>query len=416
MKKNFSGILTFGLLLAGLVAGGQYLTSCKSAKGHVWADAADSCTFVLVDQFMDKGTCIFKGSAGDVLDNSQWMYWQQAHSMNVLIESYERIKKSNPELAAQYEECFSQWIANKGNNWWNDNRNGFYNQFTDDMAWIAITLLNMAEATGNEKYYEMGMQVYDYMVEDIRVVEDEKGWGLCWRLVVDANPTAEYVAESVARHACTMVPAAVVACRLYEDTGKDTYLEQALKIYDYMKRHGGADDNGSVGEPPLTYTQGAWIEFCRSLFRITGDRKYLDEAIKCAEFTMQANGRCTKAGYDDGEGNGILRNEGSTEDNSFFKAAFIPAVVNLALDKSTPPAVRDRIVKFMKYNAETMWWQNVDRSLYPKMYVDYDWTMVYDTTVAKDGKTLDRPGSLGAQTSGASLLEGMARLEAEGLV
>lgn len=415
MKKYFSAVLAIGIFAVAGIGFGQLFTSCNSVKSHVWADAADSCTYVLVDRFMDKETGLFKGSAGDVLKNSRWMYWQQSHSMNVLIDSYNRIKDSDPELAAQYEDYFSRWIANNGNNWWEDNRNGFYNQFTDDMAWIAITLLNLSEALDDERYHEMAEEVYDYMVEEIRVVEDEKGWGLCWRLVVDANPTPEYVAQSEARHACTVVPAGVVACRLYNDTGRETYLEQAIKIYDYMRNWGGADDNGSVGEPPLTYTQGAWIEMCRLLYHITGEQKYMDDAVKCAEFTMQANGRCTTAGYDDGNGNGILRDEGATEDNSFFKAAFIPYVINLAMDESTSPALRERIVRFLTYNAQVMW-SNVDRSLYPAMYVNHDWTKVYDTAVTLEGVEYVRPGSLGAQTSGASLLEGMARIEAAGLL
>lgn len=415
MKKALSRLLSIGLLISGLVAGGQFLSSCKGVKSKIWADAADSCTFVLVDRFMDKQTGIFKGSAGNVLDNSQWMYWQQAHSENVIIEAYTRLKDSDPERAQEYRVYMERWIENKANNWWSDNCNGFYNQFTDDMAWIAITLLNMSEATGEKKYFDLAAEVYDYMVEDIRVVEDEKGWGLCWRLVVDENPTEEYVAQSIARHACTVVPAGVIACKLYNALGKDIYLEQAIKVYDYMRQHGGADDNGSVGEPPLTYTQGAWIEMCRLLFHITGEQKYFDDAVKCAEFTMQANGRCTIAGYDDGNGNGILRDEGSTEDNSFFKAALIPNVIDLAMDSVTPQALRERIVQFLTYNAETMW-SNVDRSLWPAMYVNYDWTKVYDAVVEKDGKTYVRPGSLGAQTSGASLLEGMARLEREGML
>lgn len=413
MKKFLSRISVAGFAAMAMTV---IFISCNGPKSRVWADAADSCTFVLVDQFMDKETGLFKGSAGDVLDNSKWMYWQQAHSLNVLIEAYERLKADDPERAEEYYTYILRWIDNKGNNWWNDNRNGFYNQFTDDMAWIAISLLNLYDATGDKKYLDLGAEVYDYMVEDIRVVEDEKGWGLCWRLVVDADPTPEYVAQSEARHACTMVPAGVVACKLYDESGKEIYLEQAIKVYNYMRTAGGADDNGSVGEPPLTYTQGAWIELCRQLYHITGEQKYFDDAVKCAEFTIQANGRCTIAGYDDGNGNGILRDEGATEDNSFFKAAFIPYIIDFAMDEATPQALRERIVQFMTYNAETMWLNNVDRSLFPKMYVNSDWTKVYDATVTVGDKTYVRPGSMGAQTSGASLLEGMARLEKAGLL
>ena len=45
--------------------------------------------------------------------------------------------------------------------------------------------------------------------------------------------------------------------------------------------------------------------------------------------------------------------------------------------------------------------RHLDRTMYPRMYCDYFWG-----TTFKDGTA-----SMGAQTSGASLIEGVARLE-----
>ena len=89
-------------------------------------------------------------------------------------------------------------------------------------------------------------------------------------------------------------------------------------------------------------------------------------------------------------------------DGSIFKAVFIPYAVNLALDEKASDYVRKRIVLFLQDNA-TVLWKNLDRNLYPEMYCNYYWGKVFPS---------DDIASMGAQTSGASLMEGVVRLEA----
>ena len=343
------------------------------------ADLADSCTYVLIEQFMDKEKGTFWSTPHDVNHDSEFIYWQQAHAMDVVIYSYERIKESDPELASTYENYFHLWYENHANNYNNDptDETGFLNDFTDDMCWICLTLIHMTEATGNNLYMETAKKVYDnYIIT--RAWTDDKGTGLPWK------------SDDPNRNACTNTPGCLIAAKLYLKYGNESYLENAKTLYQYVMDN-LEEGNGKIEEPPLTYTQGTFGEACRQLYHATGESKYLKNAEEAIIYGLTSD-RCTS--------NGILRHEGESMDQSIFKAVLIPYAVNLSLDESAESSVRSEIYTCIKQNAE-MLRHHLDRSQWPAMYCNYFW----GETFPKDGI-----GSMGAQTSGASLMEGTARL------
>lgn len=345
-----------------------------------WAATADSCTFVLIDQFLNKEKGTFWKSPKDVSGGSYNIYWQQAHAMDVLVYSYKRIKDKNPELAETYENYFRLWYENKANNYHHsaDDETGFLNPFTDDMCWISLTLIHMTEATGDVKYVNMAKDVYDkYIIT--RAWSDSKGKGLPWK------------SNDKSRNACTNSPGCLVAAKLYQKFGGDNYLDDAMTLYKYIVNNLLKSD-GRVEEPPLTYTQGTFGEACRQLYHITKDRQYMRKAELVISYTMTTD-RCVQ--------NWILRNEGTTMDQSIFKAVFVPYAVNLALDNNTSEYIKRRIMLFLEDNGIALW-KNMDRTLYPAMFCDYYWgTMFPSGDIA----------SMGAQASGASLMEGIARMK-----
>lgn len=364
-----------------------------------WEKAADSCTFTLVDQFFNKNGGFFWGSAGNVLSNSTNNYWQQAYPMHTLLFSHERIKNTDGSLAATYRDYFRKWVNANGHNYTaaNQRKNGFWCAYTDDMAWITLVLLHMSEVvepydpSESARDYDLAKQIYDeYILESSRVIEDEKGWGLRWRL------SSEDAGKDT-RNACTNTPVMIIACKLYQITREQKYLDDALRLFDYCT-YQMVGDNGAVAKSPniLTYTQGTWIEGCRLLYHITGDRKYLDRATVCATYTMSPSGACTTAA-------GILRGEGQSADQSNFKGGLIPYMVNYANDSSMPSDKREEVREFLVRNGEMLWRDNMDRSKYPKMFANFSWELPYTVE--------GNPGSLGAHGSGAALLEGITRLQ-----
>lgn len=351
-----------------------------------WAALADSCTTVLIDNFMNKNTGTFWSTPNDIKGETTYIYWQQAHAMDVVIWSYRRIKKSDPELAKKYLGYMRKWVANDANNYNNDRDNegdygGFYNDFTDDMCWICLTLINMSKATGEMSYLQTAKDVYDNYIWP-RAVTDAKGTGLPWK-GSDRNPGS--------RNACTNAPGCLVAALLYNEY-KGDYLDKAITLYNYCIAN--MPDEERVEEPPLTYTQGTFGEACRQLYKITKEQKYMTKAGQVLLYAFQSN-RCTNTEMR------VLRHEGESMDQSIFKAVLIPYAVNYVLDEDAAPYT-SRVLKELLYNNAEVLSKNLNRKLYPRMYAGYFWGEKFNGTVA----------SMGAQTSGASLMEGVARLEA----
>jgi hypothetical protein len=86
-------------------------------------------------------------------------------------------------------------------------------------------------------------------------------------------------------------------------------------------------------------------------------------------------------------------------DQSLFKAILIPYAVNYVLDKDADTRIAQILREKITLNAKTLY-KHLDRKMYPRMYCDYFWGTTFTEGTA----------SMGAQTSGASLMEGMARL------
>ena len=353
-------------------------TPAETTVPFSWATLADSCTYVLIEQFMNKSKGTFWSTPKDMSNESAYIYWQQAHAMDVVIYSYKRIKDTNTQLAATYRTYFERWYANHANNYHRNpsDETGFLNDFTDDMCWICLTLIHLSEATGDEKFAQTAKIVYDkYIIT--RAWTDDKGTGLPW------NTTQND------RNACTNSPGCLVAAKLYQRYEDGNYLSDAKKLYEYVVNNSYNAD-GRVEEPPLTYTQGTFGEACRQLYHITQESKYMDKAKQVINYAATSD-RCLR--------NGILRDEGSSMDQSIFKSVYIPYAVNLALDEASS-SIGKHLITFLKNNAETLR-MNLNHAAYPAMYCNYWWGEMWKSS---------EPASMGAQVSGASLMEGIACL------
>lgn len=339
---------------------------------------ADSLTKVFIKEFMNTSKGIFWITPKGANSSNTYIYWQQAHAIDVVIYAYERnLAAGNKAQANIYKNYVSKWFQNKGNNY-SGGSTGFENPYTDDMCWIALTLLRMGEVFDNNNYFTTAKKLFDNAIM-ARAVEEEKGMWLPWNDSEGSGPNA-----------CTLSPACLIAAKLYMKYGTEKYLDYAEKFYTYMTNHITKSD-GRVEEPPLTYTQGTFGEACRLLYHITGNFVYKNKAATYINYAF-TNGRCTH--------NGLLRHEGTSMDQSLFKAVLIPYAVNFCLDEKMTINYRRTIVTALLKNADALW-KNLDKEAYPKMYCPYYWGEAYDSSEA---------ASMGAMASGASLLENVARM------
>lgn len=350
-----------------------------------WAALADSCTNVLISNFMDKSQGTFWSTPNDIGKSSDHIYWQQAHAIDVVLYAYDRVKDTDQARAEEYLGYFRKWYDNDAHNYNNSKDSegdygGFYNDYTDDMCWICLTLLRMTEFTGEGKYADTARNIFDKYIWP-RATESPKGISLPW---------TSYANDRDNKNACTNTPACLTAALLYQKYRVSSYLDIAKKLYDFNIAN--MPDTERVEEPPLTYTQGTFGEACRQLFHITGEKSYMDKAGQVLHYAFTSN-RCTDTET------GVLRNEGTNMDQSLFKAVLIPYAVNYVLDEQADNNTRKVIKDKLLLCAETLS-ANLDRNMYPMMYADYFWGTTFREGFA----------SMGAQASGASLMEGAARL------
>lgn len=358
------------------------LSSCSDNNNNIignnestvnWTAAADSSTASLVSNFWNPTAHYFN----DRTSGSNFGYWPQAHALDVLVDAYIRTND------AKYKSYFDQWYtgvpaANGGS---------FLNYFYDDMEWNALALLRVYNATKDDKFKIASQTVW----KDIQTGWNTNGGGgISW---TKGAPKS--------KNACSNGPACILAARLYQQFKDDADKGWALKIYDWEKSvlfnpsTGAVSDNldassGVISNYISTYNQGTFIGSAVELYKITGEKTYLNDAIKAADYTVN---KLTN--------NRLLNIEG-TGDLALFKGIFIRYLTQLIQTPGLDSATKVRFVSFLKFNAEKFWLSGVNKHF---------------ATCTSDWATAPNFPSeteLNAQESGCMLVEAAALLSKAG--
>jgi predicted alpha-1,6-mannanase (GH76 family) len=344
-----------------------------------WQEAANSTMNEFLDTYWNaQGQYFNYNNVG----NKDFHYWPQAHGLDVLLDAYQR---SSDCVLLDY---INQWFEGVREN----NGNTFLNSFYDDMEWNALAMLRAEEITGDEKFKAAAITVWD----DIKTGwNDNAGGGIMW---VKGKPYG--------KNACSNAPAAILAARLYQSNQEQKYLDWALEIYNWQKStlvepSTGAvwdnvvEENGNLNFQKdwiFTYNQGTYLGAALELYNITGESIYLNDAIKSADYTLNAlvdaNDR-------------LLKSEGAG-DGGLFKGVFIRYFTQLILHPDLPDGVRNRYVIFLEHNANTLWSEGTEKNSY--LFGTY-WKNKPQGTV-----------DLTVQLSGIMLIEAAAQLEREELI
>ena len=153
-------ILLTAVCLAAFLHAQAYSSIMANLVKGDYGGKADSLAFVLIEQFMNKSKGTFWSTPKDVKKESTYIYWQQAHAMDVLVYAYERHKGDDTGLASQYNLYMRSWYRNHANNY-SGGSTGFENPYTDDMCWICLTLMHMSEAMGVDTYANTAKTVFN---------------------------------------------------------------------------------------------------------------------------------------------------------------------------------------------------------------------------------------------------------------
>jgi predicted alpha-1,6-mannanase (GH76 family) len=296
-----------------------------------WGLAADSAQQALTREFWSAEHRYYTHSN----DKTGFDYWWNAHALDVLADGYNRTKQ--PWYSKQMK-AVCEGVYQKNHRQWP-------NEYYDDMEWMALACLRALDATG-DVYYK---QVADLLWTDIK-----KGWagnmggGMLWKKT--APPS---------RNACSNGPAIILAARLYRINKHAEDLALAQNIYKWQRATlvdtatGAVWDNIAVREGIpvvnkrliLTYNIGTWLGGALELFRLTGEKSYLLDAVKSAGYVVNDRSRFSPGGILKGENKG---------DGGLFKGIFIRYLAQLLLENEPDKTVKAGFAAYMKANGESL--------------------------------------------------------------
>ena len=336
-----------------------------------WNEMADGMAQALIKHFWGAN---FEGYpdryyfnyGSDLSNMTTNHYWPQAHAMDVVVDAYMRTSEK------QYLVFYPLWWKGAPEyNFSGKEIDPWWNEFVDDMEWIALAQLRMYETTQREEYFLKAKQLYNDWIWSTWGPEREGPWhgGITWK--TDVNKS---------KNACSNGPAAIIAARIYTmydeiiDPGKkpkQAYLDEAIKIYTWLRDHlydpttGKVFDNmnakGNISPAVYTYNVGTFLGAAHELYKITGDRQYLEEAANAANYVidhMSAN-------------KGVLSDAPSGDGGLFhgiFFRYFVKLINNPDLDYTTRKKFHDYITNCATVMAEqgvtqeamlyaSNWWQ-----------------------------------------------------------
>jgi hypothetical protein len=156
----------------------------------------------------------------------------------------------------------------------------------DDGLWLTINFLRSYETTNDAAYLAKAEEIMHFILTDAWF---EPLGGLFWDT------------RHEARHSCSNNPAIKPLVDLYNHTGKAEYLDWAKRIFEFsiklknkerniyedlVRAHQQEDGSWREGIPGggyYTYNTGTMISAGAALYGVTGEQRYLDEALMAAQ-------------------------------------------------------------------------------------------------------------------------------------
>ncbi|MVA74431.1 carbohydrate-binding protein [Auraticoccus sp. F435] len=228
-------------------------------------------------------------------------FWWEGRLWEVVMDAWETT--GDPRYRAMIDDVYDGFTAHYPT---------FGSDFNDDVNWWAMGAARAYELTGDERYLQTSVELFDRIWADW---DDTYGGGIWWRQSVQDQ-----------KNVATNAPAAMTAVALARHTGEEVYLERAQLLFDWVDEnlveedghvHDHWEGEGTLVRWDFTYNFGTYIGAATALHEVTGEQEYLTKAVRSADWvtTRLTNG-------------GTFRNEG-IGDGGGFKSLLVRALVDL---------------------------------------------------------------------------------------
>jgi uncharacterized protein YyaL (SSP411 family) len=156
-------------------------------------------------------------------------------------------------------------------------------KYYDDNAWLVLGFTEAYGRTRDKKFLDWARRTQDFVLSGW---DDKLGGGIYW-----------YQNKKESKNTCINAPAAVGALALYEIERKPTDLEWAKKLTAWTTQHLQDKDglfwdnialSGKIEKTKWTYNSALMIRANLGLWRVSKDKKYLEQARRIADAALAA--------------------------------------------------------------------------------------------------------------------------------
>ena len=263
-------------------------------------------------------------------------YWWLAHVIDARIDAWQRTgDRSWLDEADRARENIIR--RNDGQ---------LFNDYFDDMLWFALALERLHAATGEQRYLDEALAIWDHVVSE--GWNETLGWSLAWRKQ-----------QLAYKNTPANGPLAILGVRLSRrDDTRDT-LAYARRAYDWLTATlVGADgfvedginrnDDGAVDTQwRFTYNQGLYVGAGVELFAATGERAYLERAVQTAVTAIEE--------LSDGA---VFRDEGDGGDEGLFKGVYyryLGELLGVLAGEDGFEQERLELERFLRESTDALW-------------------------------------------------------------
>lgn len=299
------------------------------SQPDLWNDRADLAQRSLDHYFAAPGDQLFDNwHPLEPGDNDVFNYWWLAHAMDVRIDAYRRT--ADPARLDQAAAILAG-IRRR-------NDGALFNDYFDDMLWLALATLRLAEATGSAGLRRDVTAIWQHVLD--HGWNDHEGGGIAWR-----------VQQPYYKNTPANAPFVILSARLHRDTGDPRYLEWAVRVMDWLEgalvRPDGfvedgvnrQEDHGIDVDWRFTYNQGLYVGACVELADALDRDAYLSRAERTARTAVAEL-----------SSDGVFSREGDGGDEGLFKGIYYRYAHRL-VEVQDVPEIRD----FLVDSTERLW-------------------------------------------------------------
>lgn len=201
-------------------------------------------------------------------------FWFSAHLWDMLIDANRLFRTAHTRrLVTSFYDAFCKRHPD-----WRKN------EYNDDILWWTIACTNAYRHTHERRYLEQAQRNFDWLLE--HEVDDVLGGGMWWKN-----------REHKSKNACNNFPAVITACNLYGIVKDRRYRQAAERLFAWSRerffdvKSGAVYDNvdvsGKLTRWDFTYNVGTFIGSALRLQRLTGKQSYLEDALKAGRHFMR---------------------------------------------------------------------------------------------------------------------------------